>query len=230
MQSQQKLQFPPHSDWCDILASHLESPSFQNLLFFLAQEEGTVYPPQQDIFSAFLHTPFHQVKVVIVGQDPYHGQGQANGLAFSVQPSEKIPPSLRNIYKELVEDNAMNPPIHPPIHGDLSAWATQGVLLLNTCLTVRANQPNSHRGKGWEAFTDHVISQVNKKDSPVVFLLWGNHAKEKRSLVTNPKHLILQASHPSPFSASRGFLGCGHFSKTNLFLQEQGLSPIDWQV
>lgn len=221
-----KVQFPTHIDWCEMLAPHLESPSFQNLLLFLAQEQHTIYPPQKDLFSAFLHTPFHQVKVVIVGQDPYHGQGQANGLAFSVQPSEKIPPSLRNIYKELVHDCSIN----PPTHGDLTFWATQGVLLLNTCLSVRANQPNSHRGKGWESFTDHVISLVNGKNSPVVFLLWGNHAKVKATLVTNPHHLILQAPHPSPFSASRGFFGCGHFSKTNQFLVQHGCSSIDWQI
>ncbi|MBP3610116.1 MAG: uracil-DNA glycosylase, partial [Lachnospiraceae bacterium] len=176
--------------------------------------------------NAFHFTPLSEVKVVILGQDPYHNIGQAHGLCFSVKPEVEIPPSLVNIYKELQEDLGCR----IPNNGYLVKWAEQGVLLLNTVLTVRAHQANSHQGRGWEQFTDAVIRAVNEKEEPVVFLLWGRPAQMKKNMLTNPKHLILEAPHPSPLSAYRGFFGCRHFSRTNEFLQANGLEPVDWQI
>ena len=185
-----------------------------------------VYPPSEDIFNAMHLTPLSNVKCVILGQDPYHEPGQAHGLCFSVKPDIKIPPSLENIYKELHDDIGFE----IPNHGYLEEWAKQGVLLLNTVLTVQAHRAFSHRGKGWEQFTDAIIRTVNEVDRPVVFLLWGKPAQEKKALLNNPKHLILEAPHPSPLSAYRGFFGCRHFSKANEFLMQNGETPIDWTL
>ena len=185
-----------------------------------------IFPPADDIFNAFHLTPFEQVKVVILGQDSYHNDGQAHGLCFSVKPDVEIPPSLVNIYKELHDDLGCE----IPNHGYLTKWAGQGVLMLNTVLTVRAHQANSHRGIGWEQFTDAVIKILNEQDRPIVFILWGSPAQKKKTMLTNPNHLILEAPHPSPLSSYRGFFGSKPFSKTNLFLQEKGLDPIDWQI
>ena len=186
-----------------------------------------VYPPAEDIFNALHFTPLSEVKVLILGQDPYHNEHQAHGLSFSVLPDQKeIPPSLQNIYKELQDDLGCK----IPNNGYLKKWADQGVLLLNTVLTVRAHQANSHQGRGWEQFTDAAIQVLNEQDRPIVFLLWGRPAQMKKSMLNNPKHLILEAPHPSPLSAYRGFFGCKHFSKTNEFLVANGLEPIDWQI
>ena len=185
-----------------------------------------IFPAADDIFNAFHLTPLKDVKVVILGQDPYHNIGQAHGLSFSVKPGVEIPPSLVNIYQELKDDLGC----YIPDNGYLVKWANQGVLLLNTVLTVRAHQANSHRGIGWEEFTNAVIEILDKEDRPIVFLLWGRPAQNKMSMLHNPKHLILTAPHPSPLSAFRGFFGCRHFSKTNQFLEEHGLTPIDWQI
>lgn len=201
----------------------------QKPLSFVSDEIAagkTVYPSNDNIFRALELTPIEDVKVVILGQDPYHGAGQAHGLSFSVQKGVKIPPSLRNIYKELHDDIGMD----IPTHGFLEGWAKQGVLLLNTCLTVEAGQAASHQGKGWEEFTDQVIEQVNALDTPVVFMLWGSHAQKKSSMIDDNKHLVLTAPHPSPLSAHRGFLGCGHFSKANDFLMKSGRGIIEWSV
>ena len=186
----------------------------------------TIYPPKDNVFSALKNTPYEYVKVVIIGQDPYHGEGEAHGMCFSVNPGIKTPPSLQNIYKELRRDLGCK----IPNNGYLMKWARQGVLLLNAVLTVQKDTPASHQGKGWEIFTDKIIEEINKKDTPVVFLLWGNFAKQKASLITNPKHLILTSSHPSPFAVRYGFDGCSHFSKTNEFLVKTGQAPIDWQI
>ena len=186
----------------------------------------TIYPPHEKIFFALKNTPYEYVKVVIIGQDPYHGEGEAHGMCFSVNPNIKIPPSLQNIYKELHRDLGCK----IPNNGYLLKWARQGVLLLNSVLTVEKDKPASHQGKGWEIFTDKIISEINKKEPPVVFLLWGNFAKKKAELITNPKHLILTSSHPSPFAVRYGFDGCSHFSKTNNFLIRTGQAPIDWQI
>ena len=199
----------------------------QQLRDFLIMEEQSgqiVYPPSSQIFSAFEHTPFDQVKVVIIGQDPYHGAGQAHGMCFSVNKGIDIPPSLRNIYKEMVNDVG----IKMPQHGFLKHWADQGVLLLNATLTVRANTAGSHQKKGWETFTDEAIRQLSSKRKDLVFLLWGNFARSKKALITG--HKILEAAHPSPLSAYNGFFNCKHFSQTNAFLVEKGMSPIDWQI
>ena len=185
-----------------------------------------VYPPSDDIFNAFALTPLSQVKVVILGQDPYHGEGQAHGLCFSVKPEVKAPPSLVNIYQELHQDLGC----YIPDNGYLTKWAKQGVLLLNTVLTVRAHEAFSHRGIGWEQFTDAAISAVNAQDRPIVFMLWGRPAQAKAAMLNNPRHLVLKAPHPSPLSASSGFFGCRHFSKANQFLEEHGVSPVDWQI
>ena len=184
----------------------------------------TVYPANENIFRATELTPIDTVKVVILGQDPYHGEGQAHGLAFSVQKGMRVPPSLKNIYKELQSDIGMT----PPEHGFLEGWAKQGVLLLNTTLTVEAGQAASHAGQGWEEFTDSIIKQVNVCNHPVVFMLWGSHAQKKANMIDRDKHLILTAPHPSPLSAHRGFLGCRHFSKANEFLKQNGQKEIDW--
>ena len=185
-----------------------------------------VYPPKEDIFNAFDYTPLSEVKVVIIGQDPYHEPGQAHGLCFSVKPGVKIPPSLMNIFKELHDDLGCD----IPNNGYLEKWARQGVLMLNNVLTVRAHQAASHKGIGWEEFTDAVIDVLNRQDKPIVFLLWGSPAAKKCAKLNNPNHLILKAPHPSPLSAYRGFFGCRHFSQTNDFLLSKGLEPIDWQI
>jgi uracil-DNA glycosylase len=197
---------------------------------FLKQEneQGTiVYPKHSDVFNAFKLTPLNEVKVVILGQDPYHGTNQAHGLSFSVQKGVAVPPSLKNIYKELQADI---PGFNMPSHGDLSSWAKQGVLLLNATLTVRANEPGSHQKMGWEQFTDKAIEALNAEKSGLVFILWGRHAQAKASLIDSSKHLILMAAHPSPFSAFNGFFGCKHFSKANAYLLSKGEKPIIWQI
>lgn len=216
------------NDWDSLLTGEFEKDYYLKLRQFLASEyrTHTVYPSMYDIFNALKYTPYHQVKAVILGQDPYHGPNQAQGLCFSVKKEVAIPPSLQNIYKELQADLG----IAPAQHGSLVSWAQQGVLLLNTVLTVRAGQANSHKGMGWEIFTDRVIRLLNERQEPMVFLLWGGNAKSKRELITNPNHLILTAAHPSPLSAYNGFFGCRHFSKCNAFLEEHGQEPICWQL
>ena len=216
------------NDWDQVLAGEFEKEYYRELRAFLKSEYATrtIYPSMYDIFNALKHTAYRDVKVVILGQDPYYGSGQAHGMCFSVKKGVPVPPSLVNIYKELKEDVGFQ----IPSHGFLESWADQGVLLMNTVLTVRAGQANSHKGKGWEIFTDQVIRHLNEREQPMVFLLWGANAKSKRQLITNPKHMILTAAHPSPLSAYNGFFGCRHFSRANLFLQEQGMKPIDWQL
>ena len=214
--------------WLEALKDEFHQPYYAKLYKTVMNEYQTrkIFPPPQDMFKAFDFTPLDQVKVVILGQDPYHNDGQANGLCFSVRKDVDIPPSLVNIYKELHNDCGC----YIPDNGCLEKWARQGVLLLNTVLTVRAHQANSHRGIGWEQFTDAVIRTLNEQDRPIVYLLWGRPAQTKQSMLDNPKQLVLTAPHPSPLSASRGFFGCGHFSKTNEFLEKNGLPPIDWQI
>ena len=201
---------------------------YKELYQFVRSEYSSaqIFPPADDIFNAFHFTPLSEVKVVILGQDPYHNVGQAHGLCFSVKPGTDIPPSLVNIYKELQDD--LGCPI--PNNGYLTKWAKQGVLLLNTVLTVRAHMANSHRGKGWEEFTDAAIRALNKQDRPIVFILWGSPAQQKKKMLNNPKHLILEAPHPSPLSAYRGFFGSKPFSKTNAYLTQNGITPIDWTI
>ena len=214
------------NDWDDILKDEWSKPYYQKLRQFLKNEYYTqkIYPHMNDIFNALRYTSFEDTKVVIIGQDPYHGEGQAHGLCFSVKQGVMLPPSLKNIFKELNSD--VGKPI--PSHGELTDWAKQGVLLLNNVLTVREGQPTSHKGMGWEIFTDRVISQLNTKQTPVVFLLWGAHAQKKAELITNPIHYKLATVHPSPLSASRGFFGCRHFSKANEILRENGIEEIKW--
>lgn len=217
------------NDWLDILKGEFSKPYYKDLYKFVKSEYDThvIYPPADDIFNAFHLTPLSEVKVLILGQDPYHNEHQAHGLCFSVLPEQpEIPPSLQNIYKELQSDLGC----YIPNNGYLEKWAKQGVLMLNTVLTVRAHQANSHQGKGWEQFTDAIINAVNAQDRPIVYLLWGRPAQSKIPMLTNPKHLILRAPHPSPLSAYRGFFGCKHFSQTNEFLMKNGLMPIDWQI
>lgn len=216
------------NDWLEPLTPEFRKPYYAKLYQTIREEYSTrqIFPPSDEIFTAFELTPLSEVKVVIIGQDPYHGDGQAHGLCFSVKPDVEIPPSLVNIYKELNSDLGC----YIPNHGYLTKWAKQGVLLLNTVLTVRAHQANSHRGIGWEEFTDAAIRILNKQNRPIVYLLWGKPAQMKKSMLNNPKHLILEAPHPSPLSAYRGFFGCQHFSKTNEFLVENGLEPVDWQI
>ncbi len=216
------------NDWSQALEGEFKQSYYSQLYQFIKQEYSTttIYPNAEDIFNAFHFTPLSQVKVVILGQDPYHNEGQAHGLCFSVKPNVDIPPSLVNIYQELKTDLGC----YIPDNGYLEKWAKQGVLLLNTVMTVRAHQANSHQGKGWERFTDAVIQAVNAQDRPVVFLLWGKPAQTKKTMLTNPKHLILEAPHPSPLSAYRGFFGSRHFSQTNEFLSKQSIVPIDWQI
>lgn len=217
------------NDWLNAIEDEFKQPYYKELYKFVKEEYSTttIYPPAEDIFNAMHFTPLSEVKVLILGQDPYHNEHQAHGLSFSVLPEQKdIPPSLQNIYKELNEDLGCN----IPNNGYLKKWADQGVLLLNTVLTVRAHQANSHQGRGWEKFTDAIIRAVNEQDRPVVYMLWGRPAQSKIPMLTNPKHLILKAPHPSPLSAYRGFFGCKHFSQTNTFLQENGIEPIDWQI
>lgn len=212
--------------WKEILGTTFDQPYFQNLVAFVKDEysKGKVFPPGKDIFNAFDYCPVDQVKVVILGQDPYHGDGQAHGLSFSVKPGVPFPPSLMNIFKEIKADLGKD----MPPNGDLSRWAKQGVFLLNATLTVRAHQAGSHQKKGWEEFTDSVIRSVSQEKEDVVFLLWGAYAQKKADLIDSNKHLILKAPHPSPLSAHRGFLGCKHFSKANEYLTSKGLDPIVW--
>lgn len=216
------------NDWLNELGAEFKKPYYKKLYDFVRQEYNTtqVFPPAEDIFTAFHLTPLSRVKVVIIGQDPYHNVGQAHGLCFSVKPDVEIPPSLVNIYKELHDDLGCE----IPNNGYLVKWARQGVLMLNTVLTVRAHMANSHHGKGWEEFTDAAIRALNKQDRPIVFILWGRPAQMKKSMLNNPGHLILEAPHPSPLSAYRGFFGSKPFSKTNRFLTEHGETPIDWQI
>ncbi len=216
------------NDWMQALQGEFHKPYYKELYQFVRNEYNTtvVFPPADDIFNAFHLTPLHEVKVVIIGQDPYHNVGQAHGLCFSVKPDVDIPPSLVNIYQELHDDLGC----YIPNNGYLVKWAKQGVLMLNTVLTVRAHQANSHHGKGWEKFTDAAIRTLNEQDRPIVFILWGRPAQMKKSMLTNPHHLILEAPHPSPLSAYRGFFGSKPFSKTNQFLEAHGETPIDWQI
>ncbi len=218
-------------DWLDAVSDEFRKDYYIRLYEFVREEYShtTVYPPADDIFNALHLTPLSEVKVVILGQDPYINEHQAHGLCFSVMPDvlpKDIPPSLKNIYQELHDDLGC----YIPDNGYLVKWAGQGVLLLNTVLTVRAHQPGSHQGKGWEQFTDAIIRAVNEQDRPVVFMLWGSPARRKKAMLDNPKHLYLEAPHPSPLSAYRGFMGCRHFSKCNEFLASHGVSPIDWQI
>lgn len=216
------------NDWDKLLGPEFEKDYYLNLRRFLIHEyrSATVYPDMYSIFEALKRTSFAATRVVLLGQDPYHGRGQAHGLAFSVPRGVPQPPSLQNIFKELSRDLGL--PI--PSHGCLESWADQGVLLLNTTLTVREGQAGSHRGQGWEIFTDRVLEHLNEKETPLVFLLWGRHAQSKEALITNRRHLVLKTVHPSPLSAHRGFFGCAHFSKTNSFLLKSGQEPVDWQV
>ncbi len=219
---------PIPDSWLPALVSETSKPYYQQLYRFVGDErrKHSVFPPGEEVFNALRYTPFEHVRVVIIGQDPYHNENQAHGLAFSVRPGVAVPPSLVNIYKELRDDVEFR----PPNNGCLIPWAEQGVLLLNAVLTVRAHQANSHQGKGWEAFTDAVLRAVNAKDSRVVFLLWGSYAQRKAEWIDTSRHSVLKAPHPSPLSAARGFFGCRHFSKTNAALQAAGLAPIDWQL
>lgn len=216
--------------WLKVLNEEFEKPYMKSLKAFLLDEKQkghTVYPKGADIFNALNHTPFDKVKVVILGQDPYHGTGQAHGLSFSVQKGVTVPPSLKNIYKELASDI---PGFSVPNHGNLTQWADEGVLLLNATLTVRAHEAGSHQNRGWETFTDKIISELSDKRSGLVFLLWGRYAQNKAALIDQQKHTIIAAAHPSPFSAYNGFLGSGPFSKANSKLIEQGQSPVNWQI
>lgn len=216
------------NEWDNILKGEFEKEYYLNLREFLKREYFTyhIFPNMYDIFNALKYTSYSDVKAVIIGQDPYHGAGQAHGLCFSVQKGVAVPPSLQNIYKEIYEDLG----IPPANHGYLKKWADSGVLMMNAVLTVREGQANSHKGKGWEIFTDRVIELLNEREKPIVFLLWGGNAKQKMRLITNPNHLILQAAHPSPLSAFNGFFGCRHFSKANEFLANHGMEPIDWRI
>ena len=215
------------NSWDELLKNEWSMPYYKELRAFLAEEyrSRVIFPPMQDIFNAFKYCAYEDVKVVILGQDPYYGDGQAHGLAFSVKRGVDIPPSLKNIYKELETDLC----ITPPAHGCLESWARQGVFLLNTALTVRKGQPLSHRGKGWEIFTDHVISLLSAREKPMVFLLWGSNARSKKSLIDSSRHLVLEAPHPSPLSAFAGFFGCKHFSKANAFLAAHG-ETVNWRI
>ncbi|QKG84606.1 uracil-DNA glycosylase [Kroppenstedtia pulmonis] len=215
-------------DWQDVLAEEMEKPYLLQLKHFLEEERKlhTIYPSEEDLFSALMLTPYHQVKVLLLGQDPYHNEDQAHGLSFSVQPGVTQPPSLRNMFKELEEDLG-----YPrPNNGYLAPWARQGVLMLNAVLTVRAHQPNSHKNKGWETFTDAVIQKVNEKTEPVIFVLWGNYAKKKKKLIDTQKHTVIESAHPSPLSAKRGFFGSRPFSTINKALLNKGHSEIDWKI
>lgn len=223
------MEINPHieSSWLEELKDEFQQPYFVEIKKFLLEDKKKyrVFPPGQLIFNAFNLTPFDKVKIVIIGQDPYHGYGQAHGLCFSVPKGISKPPSLQNIFKELKEDLNIN----PPDHGDLTGWAKQGVFLLNAILTVRENTPESHRNIGWENFTNAAIKNLSDKKEHLVFMLWGAYAQEKEKLIDNTKHLILKAAHPSPFSANRGFFGCHHFSKANQYLIANGIDPIKWE-
>ena len=216
--------------WLNVLQDEFEKEYMKELKSFLLKEKETghtVYPKGADIFNAFNHTPFDKVEVVILGQDPYHGQGQAHGLSFSVQKGVTVPPSLKNIYKELETDIEG---FKTPAHGNLTQWADEGVLLLNASLTVRAHEPGSHQGKGWEAFTDQAISQLSRQKEGLVFLLWGKFAQNKSALIDETRHTVIKSAHPSPFSAYNGFFGSKPFSKTNAILIAKGKKPINWQI
>ncbi len=217
------------NDWDSILTDEWEKPYYKELRLFLKQEYAThtVYPPINDIFNALKFTSFADTRVVIIGQDPYHGEGQAHGLCFSVKKGVPPPPSLKNIFKEQQSDLGI---VQPQNFGELTSWAKQGILMLNNVLTVRAATPNSHKGKGWENVTDRIISELNKSDKPIVFLLWGSNAITKAKIITNPIHTKLTSVHPSPLSAYGGFFGCKHFSKTNEILRKNGRGEIDWQL
>ncbi|MCC0683254.1 uracil-DNA glycosylase [Clostridioides sp. ZZV14-6345] len=216
------------NDWDELLKEEFEKDYYLNLRKFLIEEYKTrqIFPNMHNIYEALKHTSYKDTKVLILGQDPYHGDNQAHGLAFSVQPQVKIPPSLLNMYKELKDDLGC----FIPNNGYLMPWADQGVLLLNTALTVRAHEANSHKNKGWEIFTDRVISILSKREDPVIFVLWGSNARKKVELIDTSKHYILEAPHPSPLSASKGFFGCKHFSKINEILEKLGKEPINWQI
>ena len=216
------------NDWDNYLAGEFDKEYYLNLRQFLKKEyfSKTIYPDMHDIFNALKYTPLKDVRVVILGQDPYHGPNQAHGLCFSVKKGVEPPPSLKNIYKEMNDDLGLI----QPSHGELTSWAKDGVLLLNAVLTVQAGNANSHKNKGWESFTDRVIELVNEHADPCVFLLWGANARAKQSLITNKKHLVLSCAHPSPLSAYNGFFGCKHFSRANEFLIKNGRKPIDWQL
>lgn len=217
-----------NNDWLDVIGDEFNKEYYLKLRKILIEEykNHVIFPPAEDIFNAFHLTPYHKVKILLMGQDPYHNENQAHGLSFSVSKGVPIPPSLMNIYKELEDDLGC----YIPNNGYLKKWADQGVLLLNSVLTVRAHNANSHKDMGWEIFTDSVIYEVNKIQSPLVILLWGKPAQRKKTMLTNPNHLILEAPHPSPLSAYRGFMGCKHFSKANDFLLSRGIVPIDWQI
>ncbi|HHX79087.1 MAG TPA: uracil-DNA glycosylase [Acholeplasmataceae bacterium] len=216
------------SNWDELFENESKKEYFKKLDEFILNEYKSykIFPPYDDIYNAFNTTPLDNVKVVIIGQDPYHNEGQSHGLCFSVMPNTKIPPSLRNIYKELQTDLGCS----IPNNGYLEKWAKQGVLLLNTVLTVREKEPNSHKKKGWENFTDSAIKLINNQDRPIVFILWGRQARDKRSFLTNDKHLIIESAHPSPLSSFQGFFGSRPFSKTNDFLMNHGIRPIEWQI
>ncbi|WP_334077307.1 uracil-DNA glycosylase [Paenibacillus sanfengchensis] len=216
------------NDWDEVLQEETQKSYFQELRYALAREYKlhTVYPPKELLFSALKLTPYERTRVVILGQDPYHGPGQAHGLSFSVMPGVRIPPSLQNIYKELESDLG----IPAPNHGYLLHWAEQGVLMLNAVLTVREGQPNSHKGLGWERFTDAIMMKLNERNEPLVFILWGSYAQQKGAFIDRRRHKVIRSPHPSPLSAHRGFLGSRPFSQTNEFLKENGLGPIDWTL
>ena len=223
----EKLNPKIEESWLKVLASEFEQPYFAKLKAFLLEEKRryVVYPPGSQIFNAFARTPFNKVKVVILGQDPYHGEGQAHGLCFSVPDGVNPPPSLVNMYKEIHNDLG----ILPSTSGNLECWADRGVFLLNATLTVRASTAGSHQNKGWEQFTDKVIQNLSSGRENLVFILWGNYARAKKTLIDKQKHLILEAAHPSPLSAYNGFFGCKHFSKTNDYLKQNGIEPIEWE-
>lgn len=216
------------NDWDELLKNEMEKEYFQKLFDFIKEQyrEKDIYPKMNEIFNAFRHTSYKNVKVVILGQDPYHGENEAEGLSFSVKVGIRKPPSLNNIFKELKDDLGYE----YPKSGSLVKWADEGVLLLNSVLTVEKDKPASHRGRGWELFTDTVIKKINEKNTPVVFILWGNYARAKKDLITNPNHLVLESTHPSPYSASSGFFGSRPFSKTNNYLKSKGIKPIDWNL
>jgi len=217
-----------NNDWDELLKDEFRKRYYADLREFLKKEYETfsIFPDMNDIFNALKTTAYADVKAVILGQDPYHEPGQAHGLCFSVRQGIRRPPSLENIFKELTDDTG----IVPPPHGDLTRWAEGGVLLLNTALTVRQGQANSHKGRGWEIFTDKVIELLNEREKPIVFILWGMNARNKSKLITNPVHKILSCAHPSPLSAYNGFFGCRHFSEANIFLEENGMEPINWRI
>jgi len=218
-----------HESWLSRLDDQFQQPYMQSLREFLVtrkKHSAVIYPPGAQIFNALNSTPFEQVRVVILGQDPYHGPGQAHGLCFSVQPGVRIPPSLANIYREIQADLGLT----PPTHGYLQTWAEQGVLLLNAVLTVERGQAGSHQGKGWETFTDAIVQLLNDESEELVFMLWGSYAMKKGAVIDRRKHLVLTAPHPSPLSAHRGFLGCRHFSRANAYLQAHQHPPIDWSI